>query len=176
MFQILFDHLFGHLPHRGTKIPTGPEVSSPGALLQQRELLEQLARTPALDPAHDFTRGHMRWRRDQDVHMILTHNAFQNLDLEDFAGLPDPFPHAERDVPSQDFLAVLRDPDTVILDVVNRVTAIAIVHSASPVLRMWRAIVRAQNCADEICPPQGGGLNLRFGKSISETDPSCIVI
>ncbi len=37
---------------------------------------------------------HVRWRRDQDVHMILPHNPFQNLDLEDFAGLPDQVSYA----------------------------------------------------------------------------------
>src|SRR5881409_489779 len=76
---LLFDHLFGHLPHRGTKIPACPEVPSPGALLQQRELLEQLARAASFDPTHDLARGHVRRSRDQDVHMILTDDPFQNL-------------------------------------------------------------------------------------------------
>src|SRR2546427_4475161 len=142
MCQILFDPLFGPLPSRGTQIPACPEAPSPGALLQQRELLEQLARAASFDPAHDLTRGHVRRSRDQDVHMILTHNPFEDLDLEDFAGLPDQFPYAECDIPCQDFVAVLGDPDKVVLDVVNRVTAIAIVHSSSTVIRMWRAIVR----------------------------------
>src|SRR5438132_10317274 len=116
MFQILFDHLFSHLPHRGTKIPACPAVPSPGALLQQRELLEQLARAASFDSAHDLARSYVRRSRDQDVHMILTDDPCQNLDLEDVAGLPDQFPYAERDVPCQDFVAVLGDPDKMILD------------------------------------------------------------
>ena len=74
--------------------------------------------------------------------MVFTYDAFQNLDLEDFAGLPDEFPYTERDIPCQDFLAVFGHPDKMILDVLNRVTAIAIVHSSSTVIRIWRAIVR----------------------------------
>jgi hypothetical protein len=30
---------------------------------------------------------------------------------------------------------------------------------------MWRAIVAVRHSGDEICPPEGGGLNLTLGKS-----------
>jgi hypothetical protein len=33
---------------------------------------------------------------------------------------------------------------------------------------MWRAIVAVWHSGDEICPPEGGGLNLTLGKSIDE--------
>ncbi len=62
--------------------------------------------------------------------MILADYAFQNLDLENFARLTDQLTHAQRHVACQDLLPILRDPDKVIFDVVNRVTAITISHSA----------------------------------------------
>jgi hypothetical protein len=30
---------------------------------------------------------------------------------------------------------------------------------------MWRAIVAVRHSGDEICPPEGGGLNLTLGQS-----------
>ena len=66
-----------------------PEVLSPVALLQQRELLEQLLEPRPFEPSHDLARGHVRWRRDQDMYMILTHDPFEDLNSEDLAGLPD---------------------------------------------------------------------------------------
>ena len=32
MLQVLLDHLFGHLPYRGTEVPSRPEVPAPAAL------------------------------------------------------------------------------------------------------------------------------------------------
>jgi hypothetical protein len=165
MFQLLCDHCFGHLPHRGTTIPACPAVPSPVALLQQRALLAELARAAAFAPAHDLARRPMRRRSDQDVHRILTHHPLQNFDLEDVAGLPDQFPYAQRNVPGEDFVAGLGNPDKVLRDVINRVTAIAIVQSSSSVKGCGGLWYAARNRGDEICPPQGGGLNLRFGKS-----------
>src|SRR6266705_2301016 len=49
---------------------------------------------------------------------------------------------------------------------VIRVTAISIVHSSSTVQGCGGLWYAARNCGDKICPPQGGGLNLRFGQSI----------
>jgi len=103
--------------------------------------------------------------------MILTHDPFEDFDLEDFAGVPDQFPYTECDVTCQDFVAILGDPDEVVLEVENRVTAIAIVHSSSTVKRYGGLLYAARNYGNEICPPQGGGLNLRFGKSMSKSSP-----
>ena len=163
MFQILCDHLFGHRPPRGTKRPAGPAVPSPGALLQPRALLEQLARAASCDPAHARARGHGRRSRDQDGPLILPDDPLQPCALEDCAGVPDQFPSTQRDVACQDFVAILGAPDKVVLDVVNRVTAIAIVQSSSTVKGCGGLWYAARNCGDAICPPQGGGLNLRFG-------------
>jgi len=50
MLQILLDHLFRHLPYRGTEVPSRPEMSAPISLLQMRILFKQLARRPPFDP------------------------------------------------------------------------------------------------------------------------------
>ena len=97
--------------------------------------------------------------------MILADDSLKDLDLEDFARVPDQRPHTQCDIAWEHLVAVLRDPDKVILDVVDRRTAVAIVQSSSPVAvsgGLWYAV---QNSGDEICPPEGGGLNLTHGQS-----------
>src|ERR671931_509494 len=132
MRQILLAHLFRHLSDRGTKIPASPEVPSPVALLQHGKLLEQLAGSAAFDPTHDLARRHVGRGRDEDVYMLLSDNPLKALDLEDFTRLPDQLPHTQCDIACEHLVAVLRDPDKVILDVVDRMTAVAIVQSSSP--------------------------------------------
>lgn len=164
MRRILLNPLLGHLTDGGTEVPACPEVSPPVALLQHRELLEPFAGGTPFDPAHDLTRCHGGRCRDEDVHMILAHDPLQNLDLEDLACLPDQLSHAQRHITCEDLVAVLGDPDKVVLDVLNRVTAISILHSSSTVKECGGLLYLARNSGDEICPPKGGGLNLVNGK------------
>ena len=60
--------------------------------------------------------------------MILTDNSSQDLDLVAFAGLANKFPHPVRQIPYQHGIAVLRDPNEVILDLVFCVATLAILH------------------------------------------------
>src|SRR2546421_7820408 len=169
MRQILLDHLFRPLADRGTKIPASPEVPSPVALLQHWKLLEQFTGSAAFDPPHDLARRHVGRGRDEDVHMILADDPLEDLDLEDFAHLPDQLPHTQCDIACENLVAVLRDPDKVILDVVDCMTAVAIVHSSSPVAVGGGLLYAVQHSGDEICPPEGGGLNLTHGQSQTVT-------
>ena len=66
------------------------------------------------------------------MHRILADDPLKDLDLEDVARLPDQLPHTQCDIACENLVAVLRDPDKVLLDVVDRMTAVAIVHSSSP--------------------------------------------
>jgi hypothetical protein len=75
----------------------------------------------------------VRWGGDEDVHMILAHYPLQDLDLEDLAGLPHHLSYTQGTISGEHLVAIFDDPYEVILDVVNRMTAIAIVHSSSTV-------------------------------------------
>jgi hypothetical protein len=70
-----------------------------------------------------------------DGPLSLAHPSLQELDLEELAGLPHPLSHTQGDISSEHLVAVLGDPYAVILTVVNRMTAIAIVQSSSTVAR-----------------------------------------
>jgi hypothetical protein len=65
--------------------------------------------------------------------MILAHHPLQDLDLEELAGLPHHLSYTQGDISGEHLVAILGDPYEVILDIVNRMTAIAIVHSSSTV-------------------------------------------
>src|SRR5262245_13722245 len=115
MRQIFLHHRVGHLTNRGTEVASGPEVSPPVALFQHGEFLEQLARGAALDPAHDFARGHVRRGRDEDMHVILAHHPLQDLDLEELTGLPHHLSYPQGDISGEHLVAILGDPYEVIL-------------------------------------------------------------
>ncbi len=142
-----------------------PGSACRGALLQQREFLEQLACAASCDPAYDLTRSHVRRSSDQDVSMILADDPLQHFGLEDCTGVPDQCPYAYRDIACQDCVAVRGDPDKVVRDVVHRVTALSRVQSSSTVQGCEGLLYAAHHCGDAICPPQDGRVNLRCGKS-----------
>ena len=133
MRQIFLHHLVGHLTNGGTKVASCPEVSPPVALFQHGKFLEQLTRGASLDPAHDFARGHVRRGRDEDVHLIFAHHPLQDLALEELTSLPHPLSYTQGDISGEHLVAVLGDPYEMILDVVNRMTAVSIVQSSSTV-------------------------------------------
>jgi len=82
---------------------------------------------------------------------------------------PDParnqFPHTQRDVTGEDLVTVLGHPDNMVRDVVNCVTVISIIHRSFTVAGCGGLLYAFRKSGDEICPPEGGGLNLTHGKS-----------
>jgi len=93
MLQIVLDHLFCHLPCRGTKVPSRPKVSTPISLLEVLKFLEQPTRRVAFASPHDLTGRHRRWRAYQYVHMIFAYHPFNYPDLERRADLPHQLPN-----------------------------------------------------------------------------------
>ena len=140
-------------------------MPSPVALLQPGQLRAQLAGRAAFAPTPALARRPGGQGRDEDGHRILAHHPWQALALADGARLPDPFPHPQGAITGEPLVAGLRAPDTVLREVVNRLTAIALGHSSSPVAVGGGLLDAVQNSGDEICPPEGGGLNLTHGQS-----------
>ena len=60
--------------------------------------------------------------------MILTDHSSQDLDLVALAGLANKFPHPYRQVPYQHPIAILGDPNEMVLDLVFGVAILAIFH------------------------------------------------
>ena len=130
MFQIFPNHLFGHLSNCRAKITSRPEMPSPIPFLDEWKLFKQLSRRPSFDPPHDLTRRHRRWRRYQDVDMLLAHYPFQNPDLERLACLTNQIPHTQCYITLQNLISVLRYPHKVIFNGVRRMAAVPIFPKA----------------------------------------------
>jgi hypothetical protein len=63
--------------------------------------------------------------------MSLAPHSLQALALAEFAGLPPHLSYTQGTISGENLLEVLGDPDEVLLAVVHRRAAIAIVHSSS---------------------------------------------
>lgn len=108
-------------------------MPSPEFPLQTWEFFHQLARTPSFDAPHDFARSHRRGRTHQNMDVVATHYALQNLDLKGVTGLPDQLPCASRDITTQDVLPVVGGPYKVVFNVVGGMASVAVFHSSSVV-------------------------------------------
>jgi hypothetical protein len=103
MLQILFNHLFGHFADCGTKLPSCPKMLSPVTLFQYGKFFKQFTGSSTFNSPHDFTWCKCRGRRNQDMHMILTHYATQNLDFKRFTGLPDQLANSQCNITTKEF-------------------------------------------------------------------------
>lgn len=167
MLQILPDHFLGHFPDRRTKILPRPKMPTLISLIQRWKLFEQFDRRPSLDPLHDLARRHLRRRRDQNVHMILADHTLDDPNFERFAGLlhqlPNPLPHISR----QQLVPILGHPNKVILNLVNHVAPISIVHLAFVAWPMIFLNHTNQKVEDKIGPPERWGFEPYIWKSKS---------
>ena len=158
MFQIIFYHVFRQFARSHAKVTSHPEVSSPIALFQVREALEQFHRTSALDPPHDFARCQIGRRGHQHMDRILANNPFQDFDLKRLARLPDQFPDFQPNVAFQHLVTVFRDKHKMILNPKNRMAAITVIHKPFP-SSVQGNIIR-QKIIDKSDRLKGGGFNL----------------
>jgi hypothetical protein len=113
MLQIVFDHLIGHLTNGGAKITARPKMSSPVSLLQVRKLLEQIARSPSLNPPPNFAGGPIRRSTDQNVDMIFAHHAFYNPYLKRFTGLAHQVSYSLCYFTTRHFVTILGYPNKI---------------------------------------------------------------
>jgi hypothetical protein len=71
----------------------------------------------------------MRRDREQQVNVVSRNVSFFDIHIQRGTGLADQFPQAGRNFATQDGLAILGDPDNVILEIVDRVRSFSIVHA-----------------------------------------------
>ena len=128
MLQVLFNHLFRQFARGHTKIPSCPEMPTPVTLPQIRKALKQLRRTAPLDTTHDLAWRQIRRRRNQQVHVVFTHNTFENIDLEGLTRLTYQFSRLQTHVTLQYVITIFRNKYKVILYLVNCMTAVTIFH------------------------------------------------
>ncbi|MNF66775.1 hypothetical protein D3C84_485730 [compost metagenome] len=101
-----------------------------------------------LDPSHDLARRQTRRTTHQNVDVILAHHTLYYPDLKRLTRLPHQLAYSLGHLPTQYLVAVLGHPDKVILDLVDRVTSVSVIHAPALQLRMvalkltgWKPVV-----------------------------------
>ena len=87
-----------------------------------------LRSTSSFDPPHYITRWYMRWRWQQQVHMIFANDTLQNVYFESFATLSDQLSGAKPNISLQHRVTILRDENKMVLNLKNCMTTVSIVH------------------------------------------------
>ena len=105
---------FGPASVGGDIVPVGPEALSPQDLLQLGELLPNPAGRPSLDPVHDLG-------REKEVDVIGLHAQLEDFEPVVLGAQTDHLFETLPEPTGQDPLAVLGDPDEVVLEVVSGV-------------------------------------------------------
>lgn len=95
------------------------------------EFPEQMVRTLPLQPLHKPTDRDLRRDRNHQVDVILAHVASHDLHVLLAANLADHVPHAVSHQATQQWLAVLRRPDEVQVNLEDGVRTVPVAHEAS---------------------------------------------
>jgi hypothetical protein len=153
MREILLDHFFDKLASGDAEVAPRPEMSSPVSLFHHWEFFKDLDGRTAFDVAHYF-----RWRdfwrsRDQNVHMVFTHNSPQDLNFKPLADLAYKFADSHGKVALENLVPVFRYQHEVVLNFVLGVAATALgnAHFLKQLLA-------------ESYPAKAGCLNPKFGR------------
>ena len=135
VLQILLNHLFSHLAYSCAEISPCPKMSTPVPFLDIWILFKKLARCSTFNPSHNLTRSHGGLSRDQNMHMILTHSSLDYTKLKRLTCLPNKLSNPFSNFSNQYLVAIFRYPNKVILNVIDRVTAISILHNCLHMIR-----------------------------------------
>src|SRR5665213_4571844 len=130
--QITHDDVIGDVAGRGREVASLPEALSPVALTDMFEFLLDLARGPALGPAHKVADRDM-WRDfDEHMHMVARKGTVDDGHAHLGADLPNDLAHPEANFPLEHLEPVLGRPDEMVAMMKCRVTAGRISHSWYP--------------------------------------------
>ena len=131
MFQILFDHLFRHLPNSGTEVTSRPKMPPPITLFQMGKFFKQITRYSPFDPPHNLAWRQSRRRAHQNMHMIFANHPAHYPYLERLTHLTNHCSNSFSNIPCQNLVAVFCHPNKVVLNLKNRMAAIPVVHDTS---------------------------------------------
>ena len=131
VLKIAFYHFVGNLPRCCTKIPPRPKMPPPISLFKVGKFFQQFRRRPTLYPSHYLTWCQIRRRRDEHMHMILTHNSTYDIDLKCLTSLTNKLFDSKCHFTLQYFITIFCYPYKMILNIENRMTSISIFHKPS---------------------------------------------
>ncbi len=72
------------------------------------------------------------------MHVVFTNYSSNNTDFKRLTGLPDKLSYSFRQLTCQHLIPIFRNPNKVMLYLVNRMTAVPIIHADFP--RFWHSI------------------------------------
>src|SRR5262252_4958847 len=121
-------------------------------------ICQEVMRRLALDRLHDAARRQVRWRTQQQMHMIRPNMTLQNLNVVTAANLSNQVPYLRPHVPPQHRLAILRDEHEVIMQTINRVGGWTILAHAR---QRIASLLKASPEGEGIHPSQSVTLRIR---------------
>ena len=129
MLQILVHHRVGNLASAPSSIANTPKMTPSVTLLQRGILLQELAGTATLDPAHDLTDGVLGRIRQMQVHVIAADDPLDDAHVEGITDLSNQVSAAHLDLASEYAVSVLRAEDQMHLKLVNAMGAMSLLHA-----------------------------------------------
>ena len=135
LLNVFHNYFVRHIAGTGHKIPTGPHVTPPKCATQTLELRHHLARRLPLDRLNQMADGNMRRHRHKYMHMITRNMPFDDFNIVYPTYLTDQFANSLGNVSPQNRLAVFRDPNNVIFNIVNGMARLPIVLHAASILK-----------------------------------------
>jgi len=135
LFDVLDDNFVRNITRTRYKVPPCPHVPTPECTAYPFVLHHQFPRRLPLEQFHQLTDGDMGRYRYEDMDMIFRHMPLDDLHIVTLAYLPDEISQPNRNVSTQYWLAVFRDPHDVILDVVNGMARFSIIFHTASILK-----------------------------------------
>jgi len=135
LLDVLDDYLVSDIPRTGHKISSRPHVPSPKHPAQTLVFHHHFARGLSLEPLHQLAHRDVGRDRDKNMDVIRRNVPFDDFDILPLANFSDQFPGSRSYVADQNWLAVFRDPDKVILQIVNGMARFAILFHTASILK-----------------------------------------
>ena len=135
LLNVLDDYLVGDIPRTGHKISSRPHVPSPKHPAQTLIFHHHFARGLSFEPLHQLTDRDVGRNRDKNMDVIPRNVPSDDFDILTLANFPDQLPGSRSYVADQNWLAVLRDPYKVILQIVNGMAGFPVIFHTASILK-----------------------------------------
>jgi len=125
--DVLDNHLVGDITRTRRKIPSPPEMTTPKLTGNRFELVHHAPAALSLDFLDQVADRHVRRNRNEQMDMILRDVSPDDLNIHLVANVPDQLPDPTRQLSRHHWLAVLRDPNEMDLEIINAVRGLSVV-------------------------------------------------
>src|SRR5262245_51194953 len=133
--NILGDDFVRHIAAGRYEVAARPQVPAPERLAQLSAIHQEVVRGLALYRLHHAARSQVGRYVQQQVHVIRTDMAAHDLNLMRAADLANQIPHFDRDVATEDRLAIFRAEHEMVVQTMNGVGGSAIPFHGSTTYR-----------------------------------------